>query len=199
MFDRWMTKNESISADLKEIVFVAGIKYGSLTEWEYSWNIYNSTTIPSERKLFLRALGAASDPWILQRYYYIYDIKICYLYWLRRYLLETVDRSNVKSQDIKIVLGVVAENPEGRLLAWRHLKAYWPTMYSLFGNSTFMMGSLISAVTAHLSTPYDYYEVRNLLNISDNSWNVVIRGFSRQRKINELFSQTEVIYWKTLW
>lgn len=69
----------------------------------------------------------------------------------------------VKPQDVKTVLGVVAGNPEGRLLAWRHLKAYWPTMQSLFGNSTFMMGSLISAVTAHLSTPYDYYEVHDVV------------------------------------
>lgn len=65
----------------------------------------------------------------------------------------------VKSQDVKIVLAVVAANPEGRLLAWRHLKAYWPTMQEIFGTGSAMMGSLISAVTAHLSTPYDYYEV----------------------------------------
>lgn len=65
----------------------------------------------------------------------------------------------VKPQDVKIVLAVVAANPEGRLLAWRHLKAHWSTMQTLFGNATFMMGGLISAVTAHLSTPYDYHEV----------------------------------------
>lgn len=65
----------------------------------------------------------------------------------------------VKPKDVKTVLAVVASNPEGRLLAWRHLKAYWPTMQSLFVNTSFMMGSLITAVTAHLSTPYDYYEV----------------------------------------
>lgn len=69
----------------------------------------------------------------------------------------------IKPQDVKTVLAVVAANPEGRLLAWRHLKAYWPTMQSLFGNSTIMMGNLISAVTAHLSTPYDYYEVSLML------------------------------------
>lgn len=73
--------------------------------------------------------------------------------------MKTLDRNMVKPQDVKIVLAVVAANPEGRLLAWRHLKAYWPSMQALFGNATFMMGSLISAVTAHLSTPYDYYEV----------------------------------------
>lgn len=73
--------------------------------------------------------------------------------------METLDRNMVRPQDVKIVLAVVAANPEGRLLAWRHLKAYWPMMHTLFGNATFMMGGLISAVTAHLSTPYDFYEV----------------------------------------
>ncbi|KAF5274559.1 hypothetical protein FQA39_LY07171 [Lamprigera yunnana] len=146
-FDKWFNKNESISPDLKEVVYSAGIKYGGLVEWQHCWNIYNSTTISSERKLLLKALGVASDPWLLQRY-----------------LLETLNPKRIKPQDVKIVLAVVAANPEGRLLAWRHLKAYWPTMQSLFGNATFMMGNLISAVTAHLSTPYDYYEVSTYFN-----------------------------------
>lgn len=141
-FQKWMLHNESIHPDLKEVVYSAGVKYGGMAEWQHCWNVYNTTTVPDERQLLLKALGVASDPWLLQRY-----------------LLETLDRNMVEPQDVKIVLAVVAANPEGRLLAWRHLKAYWPTMHSLFGNSTFMMGALISAVTAHLSTPYDYYEV----------------------------------------
>lgn len=159
-FKRWMVNNETISPDLKEVVYVAGIKYGGVLEWEHCWSVYNSTTVPSERKLLLKALGSASDPWLLQRLVLIlnsYAIAIFGL--IYRYLLKTLDRDTVKPQDVKIVLAVVAANPEGRLLAWRHLKAYWPTMQSLFGNALFMMGSLITAVTAHLSTPYDYYEV----------------------------------------
>lgn len=78
--------------------------------------------------------------------------------------METLDKNMVKPEDVKVVLAVVAANPEGRLLAWRHLKAYWPTMHSLYGNGTLLMGSLISAVTAHLSTPYDFYEVIKLKN-----------------------------------
>ncbi|XP_065165053.1 endoplasmic reticulum aminopeptidase 1-like isoform X2 [Atheta coriaria] len=142
VFQNWMTKNETVPSDLKEVVYTAGIKYGGLAEWQHCWDTYNTTKVASERKLLLKALGAASDPWLLQRY-----------------LLETLERDMVKPQDVKIVLAVVSANPEGRLHAWRHLKAYWPTMQSLFGNATFMMGGLISAVTAHLSTPYDYYDV----------------------------------------
>lgn len=73
--------------------------------------------------------------------------------------METLDKNIINPEDVKLVLEVVAANPEGRLLAWRHLKAYWPTMHSLYGNSSVIMGNLIAAVTAHLSTQYDLYEV----------------------------------------
>ncbi|CAH1153367.1 unnamed protein product [Phaedon cochleariae] len=141
-FQKWMVQNNTIDPNLKEIVYSAGIKYGGMNEWQYCWNYYKSTTSKSEKRILLKALGVASDPWLLQRY-----------------LMETLDRNVVKPEDVKLVLEVVAANPEGRLLAWRHLKAYWPTMHSLYGNSTILMGNLISAVTAHLSTRYDFYEV----------------------------------------
>lgn len=66
-FERWMKNNETIQSDLKEVVYSAGIKYGGLPEWQHCWSVYNSTSIPSERKLLLKALGVASDPWLLQR------------------------------------------------------------------------------------------------------------------------------------
>ncbi|KAL1493346.1 hypothetical protein ABEB36_011418 [Hypothenemus hampei] len=148
LFQKWMLLNQTIDTNLKEVVYSAGVKFGGMSEWQFCWNTYNSTTISTERRLLLKALGQPrGDPWLLQRY-----------------LLETLDKNTIKSEDVKIVLAVVAANPEGKLLAWRHLKAYWPTMHSLFGNSTSMMGSLISAVTAHLSTPYDYYEVTTYFN-----------------------------------
>ncbi|XP_069679087.1 endoplasmic reticulum aminopeptidase 1-like isoform X2 [Periplaneta americana] len=141
-FRDWMDNGARIPPNLREVVYIAGIKYGDVKDWQYCWSKYNSTGIPSERKLFLKALGVASDPWILQRY-----------------LLTTLDRNMVKPQDVKVVLGGVAVNPEGQLLAWRHLKAHWHYLQSMFGNSTYTMGTFISAVTSHFTTEYDYQEV----------------------------------------
>lgn len=62
-----MLRNDSIDPNLKEVVYSAGIKYGGMNEWQHCWKIYNSTKVPSERKLLLKALGVASDPWLLQR------------------------------------------------------------------------------------------------------------------------------------
>lgn len=81
-----------------------------------------------------------------------------------RYLLTTLDRNLVKPQDIKVVLAGVAVNPDGQLLAWRHLKAHWHYIQSLFGNSTYTMGTFISAVTSHFTTEYDYQEVHTLFS-----------------------------------
>lgn len=67
-FHKWMQFNESIDPNLKEVVYSAGIKYGGITEWQHCWNVYNNTTSQTERKLLLKALGTASDPWLLQRY-----------------------------------------------------------------------------------------------------------------------------------
>jgi len=83
-----------------------------------------------------------------------------------RYLKATLDRHQVKPQDLKIALGVVASNPEGHLLAWRHLKAHWTYMQAMLGNGTFSLGSLISAVTSHFATPYDHLEVNITLLFS---------------------------------
>lgn len=83
---------------------------------------------------------------------------------LYRYLLATLDRDRIRPQDIKIVMASVSSNPEGQLLAWRHLKAHWKDLQTLFGNGTFTMGSLISSVTSHFSTEYDYNEVSSKMH-----------------------------------
>ncbi|XP_048505208.1 endoplasmic reticulum aminopeptidase 2-like isoform X2 [Athalia rosae] len=142
LFDSWMNKGTRIPPNLRDIVYTAGIRYGGEKEWDHCWDVYKKTQIPSERRILLKALGASMDPWILQRY-----------------LLSSLEREEIKPQDVEAVLSVVANNPEGRFLTWRHLKAYWPKLQSMFGNGTFTMGGLISVVTSHFCTEYDYQEV----------------------------------------
>lgn len=83
---------------------------------------------------------------------------------------------------MKDVLSVVASNPEGHFLAWRHLKAHWKGLQNLFGNGTFSMGALIGVVTSHFSAPYDLHEVgiRRHLNIGGIClWNILYRRLSK--------------------
>ncbi|VVC37450.1 Aminopeptidase N-type,ERAP1-like C-terminal domain,Peptidase M1, membrane alanine aminopeptidase, N- [Cinara cedri] len=151
LFDEWMNKNIRVPPNLREVIYLAGIRYGDVKEWNFCWDKYNESRVPSERKLLLKVLGASNDPWLLQRY-----------------LLATLDSTKVKAQDLKMVLGVVAsQGSQGQLLAWRHLKANWNNLQSLFGNGTFTMGGLITAVTSHFATEYDFKEVSEFFHNID--------------------------------
>ncbi|XP_076751156.1 endoplasmic reticulum aminopeptidase 1 isoform X3 [Xylocopa sonorina] len=119
-----------------------GIKFGGEKEWNYCWQNYQKTQVPSEKRIMLQALGATTDSWLLQRY-----------------LLRSLDREMVRSQDVETVIASVASNSEGQFLAWRHLKAYWPEIHALFGNGSLTMGGLISVVVSDFFTEYDYHEV----------------------------------------
>nr|CAI5844662.1 unnamed protein product [Callosobruchus analis] len=119
-FKDWMMHNKSIDPNLKEIVYSSGIKYGGINEWTFCWNFCKNVTNAGERNMLLKALGTASDPWLLQRY-----------------LMETINKGVFQSEEVTLVLEVVSANPEGRLLAWRHLKAYWLKLYSLYGFNVF--------------------------------------------------------------
>ncbi|XP_050424604.1 endoplasmic reticulum aminopeptidase 1-like [Adelges cooleyi] len=150
-FAEWMYENKRIPPNLREVVYLAGIRHGDVKEWNYCWDKYNQSRVPSERKLLLKILGATEDPWLLQRY-----------------LSTTLDPSKVKAQDVKMVLGVVAsQGLQGQLLAWRHLKANWDNLQTMFGNGTFTMGGLITAVTSHFATEYDFKEVSDFFRNID--------------------------------
>ncbi|KAI4480304.1 hypothetical protein M0804_010302 [Polistes exclamans] len=142
LFNDWMLNSKSIRPNIRDVVYVAGIKFGGEPEWNYCWSVYQKTQVPSEKSVMLQALGGTSDPWLLQRY-----------------LLRSLDREKVRPQDVETVIGSVASNSEGLFLAWRHLKAYWHDIQALFGNGTLTMGSLISVVTSNFFTEHDYREV----------------------------------------
>lgn len=148
LFNDWMSNSKRIGPNIRDVVYAAGIKFGGEDEWNYCWSVYQKTQVPSEKTLMLQALGATSDPWLLQRY-----------------LLRSLDREKVRPQDVETVIGSVATNPEGQFLAWRHLKAYWHDIQALFGNGTLTMGGLISVVTSDFFTEHDYREVN--INITD--------------------------------
>ena len=76
------------------------------------------------------------------------------------YLRMTLNKTQVRSQDVSAVLGSVANNPTGTLLAWRHLQRHWETIWAMFSTGSFTMGNIIKSVTGHFSTQFDYTQVQ---------------------------------------
>ena len=143
LFDDWMKQSKKIAPNIRDVVYAAGVKFGGQDEWNHCWKTYNDTIYPSEKHIMLQALGATTDPWLLQRY-----------------LLRSLDREQLRPQDVESVIASVAKNSEGKLLAWRHLKAHWPHIQGLLGNGSLTIGGLIHVVTSDFFTEYDYHEVR---------------------------------------
>lgn len=60
----------SVSPNLKSSVYLAGIKYGGLKEWEFMLKQYNLSLTPSSKDRYLSMLGETKDALLLNRYLY---------------------------------------------------------------------------------------------------------------------------------
>lgn len=142
-FGQWMYGQRRLGANLKDVVYQAGIRQGGRRAWQHCWQHYLSSRVPSEKALLLQALGASPSRWQLQQY-----------------LQFSLEPDKVRAQDTHTVIGVVASNPAGHLLTWHFLKSHWDAIYSLFKETTFSLDSILSALLPRFHTEYDYQEVK---------------------------------------
>ncbi|XP_011687663.1 PREDICTED: endoplasmic reticulum aminopeptidase 1-like isoform X2 [Wasmannia auropunctata] len=151
LFQDWMSKGKRIAPNVRNIVYMAGIKFGDEADWQHCWQVYLRTQFQSEKLLMLQALGATMDPWLL-----------------KRYLRLSLNRNLLKAQEVNTVIAAVAANPHGHYLAWRHIKAYWAQIEALYMNESLSINNLIlSVVPDYFITEYDYREVSEFFKQRD--------------------------------
>ncbi|KAB7505266.1 Endoplasmic reticulum aminopeptidase 1, partial [Armadillidium nasatum] len=92
MFLGWRYRNETIPPNFRHVVYSTGVRHGMEDDWWFCWRVYNSSTVPSEKKLLLRALAQTRDYWVIQQY-----------------LENTLDGIKIRSQDMLTVLAEVEE------------------------------------------------------------------------------------------
>ncbi|XP_042237280.1 endoplasmic reticulum aminopeptidase 1-like isoform X3 [Homarus americanus] len=141
-FSSWRTNNDSIPPNLRSVVYSTGVRYGTEEDWRHCWQVYNSSSIPSEKGLMLKAMAQTRDPWLMQQY-----------------LEYTLDATKIRPQDVMTVLKQVSKNPGGRLSAWRMVRQHWSQISQLFGHGSFTMGAIIKAVTSPFTSSFDLGEV----------------------------------------
>ncbi|XP_037789937.1 endoplasmic reticulum aminopeptidase 1-like [Penaeus monodon] len=138
-FAAWRNKNESIPPNLRSVVYKTGVRYGTEEDWRHCWQVYNTSSIPSEKSLMLKAI----------------------------YLEYTLDGSKIRPQDVMIVLREVSQNPGGRLSAWRMVRQHWTQISQLFGHGSFTIGAIIKAVTSPFTSAFDLGEVESFFSNVD--------------------------------
>ncbi|XP_075550023.1 endoplasmic reticulum aminopeptidase 1-like isoform X2 [Dermacentor variabilis] len=67
-FGQWMYGQRSLGANLKDVVYRAGVRQGGRRAWQHCWQHYLSSQVPSEKALLLQALGASPSQWQLQHF-----------------------------------------------------------------------------------------------------------------------------------
>ena len=66
MFQK-MKENQTVPANLKQLVFSIGIKTGDSEDWRWCYEKYRNTNIPSDRAILLHALGETNNIFTIQK------------------------------------------------------------------------------------------------------------------------------------
>jgi len=136
--------NQKVSSELQELVYCAGMQYHGADDWHQAFQKYEKSQIPAEKVILLKALTCTRDTLILQQY-----------------LDYTLDKTKVRSQDVRTVISHISSNPAGNILAWRHIRRYWDKYYKSFGEGSFIIGHIIKGVTSTFSTQFDLDQVKS--------------------------------------
>lgn len=141
-FGKWLQNGYQPPPNFRLTIYMVGVKHGDIKEWDFCWSKYVKESVPSEKRLLLKAMSHTQNVWLL---------------W--RFLNYSLNKDKIKPQDTVHVITDVARNPIGRFIAWRFVKQNWKTLLSLFGQGSFSMDAIISETSWHFSHRYDYQEV----------------------------------------
>ncbi|XP_055587207.1 aminopeptidase N [Uranotaenia lowii] len=148
-FYEWMHEpnpdiNNPISPNLKNIVYCTAIKYGDQAEWEFAWDRFHRTTIPSEKEILLSALGCSREMWILTRF------------------LEysMTDKYGIRKQDVFRVFLSVSNNVIGQPLAFNYIRNNWQKMKDYLGTSMSNLNMILKFSTKRFNTRYELDELK---------------------------------------
>ncbi|XP_071098659.1 endoplasmic reticulum aminopeptidase 1-like isoform X1 [Haliotis cracherodii] len=143
LFQQWVHDHASIDPNLKTVIYMTGVKYGTEEDWRECLKVYEETHVPSEKQKMLMSMSYSRDTRLLNQY-----------------LGFSLNTSKVRSQDTETVINSIAANPSGQLLAWRFVQQNWDTFSERYKGGSFGMSRLIKGVASHFSTQFDYDEVK---------------------------------------
>ncbi|XP_055618476.1 aminopeptidase N [Toxorhynchites rutilus septentrionalis] len=148
-FYEWMHEpnpdiNNPVSPNLKNVVYCTAIKYGDQAEWEFAWDRFQKTTIPSEKETILSALGCSRETWILTRFL--------------EYSMS--DEHGIRKQDVFRVFLAVSNNVIGQPIAFNFIRNNWQKMKKYLGTSMSNLNMILKYSTKRLNTQYELDELK---------------------------------------
>uniref|UniRef100_A0A3Q4I5P4 Aminopeptidase n=1 Tax=Neolamprologus brichardi TaxID=32507 RepID=A0A3Q4I5P4_NEOBR len=134
----WMESNNtnSIHPNLRSEIYCQAVAAGEKEEWEFAWDMYQTSSDTSEKEQLRRALSCTKKIWLLSRY-----------------LDYTLDPEKIRLMDVASTIYYIAQNSAGQALAWNFIRANWD--YVSQGDGAM----LIAGVTSRFSTEFELEEL----------------------------------------
>ncbi|XP_013408526.1 uncharacterized protein LOC106172388 isoform X2 [Lingula anatina] len=140
-----------ITPNLKSTVYCNAIENGGQEEWDWMYERYKKANVATERSKLLVGLSCSREPFILSRY-----------------LSYSLNSAEIRRQDGPSVIGYIARNPIGRLMAWDFMQSQWDKIMEIYGKSTFSFPRIIKGVTSTLTTPIELQQVEAFVKRQSN-------------------------------
>ncbi|XP_033635602.1 uncharacterized protein LOC117296681 [Asterias rubens] len=140
-YSQWMTNQDEIVVhpDMQATAYCSAIAAGGQDEWNFAFDVYTGANTPASVKArLLTAMACSKKPWILNTYL--------------SYILDT---SIIRAQDAADVITAVAGNPVGLPLAWDFFRGNWEFFRTGYGDTVFLLDSIISGITSYFNTPFE--------------------------------------------
>ncbi|XP_067015218.2 aminopeptidase N [Anabrus simplex] len=150
LYRRWLNSNTTnpIPSDFRMNVYCAGIRSGTVRDWNQMWSRFEAEDDPVERQYLLSSLTCTRNTYLITT------------------LLEkTVEKdSSFRLQDFRSVWQALDDNPIAVNVAFRYVRQNWKDIFSRYDGLDFILKSVISGVTSGLSTEMD---LKNLLEFQE--------------------------------
>ncbi|XP_038078719.1 putative aminopeptidase-2 isoform X2 [Patiria miniata] len=152
LYAEWMenihvTLTPNVHPDMQATAFCTAIAEGGQDEWYFAFDLYqNLNTSTSVKSALLTAMACSKKPWILSTY-----------------LKSSLDSKIIRSQDREDVVTAVAGNPVGLPLAWDFFRANWDFFRQEYGDTVFLLDSLISGITSNFNTKFELQVLKDFM------------------------------------
>ncbi|KAM7003468.1 aminopeptidase N-like [Tautogolabrus adspersus] len=148
-FKQWMDnpQHNPIPPNLRSAVYCSAMAEGDVEEWNFAMLQYKIAPVASEASKLMAALACTNNTQLLGRYLYY-----------------SLNPAMIRKQDASFVITSVASNTMGQSLAWDFVREQWFYMFTQYGVGSFSFASIISGVTARLSTPAELQQLEEFVD-----------------------------------
>nr|XP_002056536.3 aminopeptidase N [Drosophila virilis] len=152
-YHRWFIsrapdETNPVPANLRSVVYCTAMRHGDAEDWNFLWQRYRSTTVASEQRLILLALGCTHKVCLLQRY-----LSIIYH-----------EKSFIRKQDASQIFGAILRNDVGFHIARDFYFHNFQMLRDYYHSNTRELVGLLQQITQHSSSTRDYRQLRMFIH-----------------------------------